>query len=191
MWIFNHQTNGRLKAARVFGISAQLTSGVWKMPRPLPPLDVFLKCLPAGWTAEFRKDAAPPHVQAYLEFPEEGLYQTNWNHQICYVPRPTNIQNVLIFLHECGHAHLHREQCRGYLHNPTRLEYEAEVFAIDAAQRLGIDVPLIMRERSRRYVAGYVKLDRKNGDPVYLPALQYAKGEGRHGILEEQRRMAA
>lgn len=93
--------------------------------------------VPAGFAVEYRKSLSgrcfydPPRI---------------------VTPRPVTRKAIYIFLHECGHAHLHRTGAR-----PKRPryveEFEAEQFAHAAMRAEGIAIPREMTERAKRYVS--------------------------------------
>lgn len=100
---------------------------------------IALKYVPDGWTVEYRKSLSG------RAWGDKKLIQT---------PRPVTRRALHIFLHECGHAHLHfngKKQKR-YIE-----EYQAEQFAFEIMRKEGIAIPRQSLERAKRYVARKIK----------------------------------
>lgn len=96
---------------------------------------IALKYVPEGWTVEYRKSLSG------------RAYGTR---KLIQAPRPITRRALHIFLHECGHAHLHfngKKQKR-YIE-----EYQAEQFAFDTMRKEGVAIPRQSLERAKRYVA--------------------------------------
>ena len=68
-------------------------------------------------------------------------------------PLPKTRKALYVFLHECGHLHLHRRTSK----SRHRREYEAEVYAHCRMQEAGIEVPESMTENARRYIAWKIR----------------------------------
>jgi hypothetical protein len=76
--------------------------------------------------------------------------------KVIVVPRPRTRKALYIFLHECAHAHLHRNGSRGRVPRHVE-ELEAEQWAHARMREAGIRVPRAMTKRAKRYVARKIK----------------------------------
>jgi hypothetical protein len=76
------------------------------------------------------------------------------------VPRPDSIENLLVYLHECAHFVLHRndETTPVYLK-----EFQAETWARDKIRRAGITLPDELLLGCRRRAANDIRCALKNG----------------------------
>ena len=68
-------------------------------------------------------------------------------------PLPKTRKALYVFLHECGHLHLHRKTSK----SRHRREFEAELYAHCRMQEAGIEVPESMTENARRYIAWKIR----------------------------------
>jgi hypothetical protein len=79
-----------------------------------------------------------------------------------YVPYVCDTFSLYVFLHEVGHAKLHR-----FSKNPTHVdEYEAEMFAHKALRECGFSVPRYATQSAKRYVWEEILKDRMKGLPI-------------------------
>lgn len=109
---------------------------------------IGMKCLPEGWTYEFRKRLT-------------GVCWPKRKH--IAGPRPVTRKSLYIWLHECAHAHLHGPSCRKTRHVK---EYEAERWAHETMRANGVPVPKVMTERAKAYVARRVAEAERRGTKV-------------------------
>ena len=70
------------------------------------------------------------------------------------VPRPDSIENLLIYLHECAHFVLHRDEEKSPIYTK---EFQAETWAIDKIQMGGLSLPDELLLRSRRRTANEIR----------------------------------
>ena len=116
--------------------------------------------LPPGWTyGAFRKS-----LTGYVTIRDKFLVG----------PKPVTRKALYIWLHECGHAHLHpRHGCK-----PSHvMEYEAEQWAHATMRANGIPVPKSMTDRAKRHVANKIRqAERRGAKSINQQAKAYSKG---------------
>jgi hypothetical protein len=96
-------------------------------------------------------------------------------------PRPRTRKALYIFLHECAHAHLHRNGNRGRVPRHVE-ELEAEQWAHARMREAGIRVPRAMTKRAKRYVARKIKQAIARGAKHIDPqARRYVRISGSNG----------
>lgn len=105
---------------------------------------IAMQYVPEGYTVEYRKSLSGRH------FGKRMLIQA---------PRPVTRKSLYIFLHECAHAHLHRN-CKPPVHV---MEMQAEKWAHDKMREHGVAVPRSMTLRAKRYVARKIRRARRAG----------------------------
>src|SRR5262245_55504070 len=94
---------------------------------------IAMQYVPEGYTVEYRKSLSGRH----------------WGkRELIQAPRPVTRKALYIFLHECAHAHLHRDH-RKKVHV---MEMEAEKWAHEKMREHGIAVPRKMTTRAKAYV---------------------------------------
>lgn len=128
--------------------------------------------LPAGWTVSYRKS-----LSGRCHHSEKRLA----------APRPITRNALFIFLHECGHAHLHDDAAGRRMdgkRKPTHVvEYEAEMWAHAAMREHGIPVPKKMTERGKAYVAWKIKQALARGaKTIDADAATYARVVNNHAL---------
>ena len=120
---------------------------------------IGMAALPEGWTYEFRKQLSG---RAYLDS------------RRIEAPKPVTRKALYIWLHECGHAHLHVGS-RKARHVE---EMEAEKWAHEKMRANGVPVPKAMTARAKRYVARKIKQAQARGAKrIDAEAQAYAKPE--------------
>jgi hypothetical protein len=105
---------------------------------------IAMQHVPEGWTVEYHKP-----LSGCCRF-EQKLIET---------PRPVTRKGLYIFLHECGHAHLHRDGGKAR----HVMEMEAERWAHDRMREHGIAVPRSQTKRAKQYVAWQIRRDIAGG----------------------------
>jgi hypothetical protein len=106
--------------------------------------------VPEGYTVEYRKSLSGRH------YGKRKLIQA---------PRPVTRKSLYIFLHECAHAHLHRER------KPKAhvREMEAERWAHEKMREHGIAAPRDMTRRAKSYVARKIEQAKRCGAQADQP----------------------
>ena len=101
--------------------------------------------LPEGWTYSFRK----------------GLTGAcSWRKKHIAAPKPVTRKSLYIWLHECGHAQLHKARGKTPRHAE---EYEAERWAHARMREHGVAVPRAMTLRAKAYVGRKIEQAEKRG----------------------------
>jgi hypothetical protein len=124
-------------------------------------------CLPPGWkVVRYRKN-----LSGYCDH----------HNKVIVAQRPRSRRALYIFLHECAHAHLHRN---GRGRSPRHVEeHEAEQWAHAAMRGAGIAVPRSMTKRARAYVGRKIKQALARGAKRIDPAARrFANERGGHGV---------
>ncbi|SRR6266566_7328961 len=94
---------------------------------------IVMQYVPEGYTIEYRKSLSGRH----------------WvKRKLIQAPRPVTRKALYIFLHECAHAHLHRDH-RQKVHI---MEMEAEKWTHEKMREHGIAVPRKMTTGAKAYV---------------------------------------
>lgn len=101
---------------------------------------IAMNWLPEGWTVQYRKSLSGRCY--YLK-------------QMIVAPKPVTRRALHIFLHECGHAHLHGPS-KKHVRVHVR-EMEAEQFAFDKMREAGVAIPDKSRARAKSYVRRKIK----------------------------------
>jgi hypothetical protein len=99
---------------------------------------IAMMYVPEGWTIEYRKSLSGRCLI---------------KKKIIQAPRPVTRRALYVFLHECGHAHLHLDG-RKKRHVE---EMEAEKFAHEKMREHGIAVPRKETKEAKRYVARQIR----------------------------------
>jgi hypothetical protein len=119
---------------------------------------IAMQYVPEGYRVEYRKSLSGSHYGG-----ETKLIQA---------PRPVTRKSLYIFLHECAHAHLHRDR-RPKAH--VR-EMEAEKWAHERMREHGVPVPRSMTKRAKRYVARKIRqAERCGAKSIDRDAARFAK----------------
>lgn len=131
------------------------------------------KHLPRGWTVKWKRGRKFPGER----FKDAGEYirgVTYFDKKQILCIEPVSYENLAIFLHECGHAHIHTRDIDD-IDWLAEQEYEAEQFAIKAMRAMGIPVPRSFIKRGREYIRDCVEEapDIQHSDEV----LKYAYGK--------------
>lgn len=117
---------------------------------------IAMRYVPEGYTVEWRKSLSGRHYGGA---------------KLIQAPRPLTRKSLYIFLHECAHAHLHRDR-RPKAH--VR-EMEAEKWAHEKMREHGIAVPRTMTRRAKQYVARKIRQAKRSGAKSIDPrAARYA-----------------
>jgi hypothetical protein len=86
----------------------------------------------------------------------------DWGSKTLFVPVVCDDYSLHVYLHEVGHARLHRRSTA-----PSHVcEYEAEHWAFAALRAAGFKVTSLIRRSSKDYVAEEIKKDRLLGLPI-------------------------
>ena len=135
-----------------------------RMPEPeQPPLETKIgESETSSYQDLFCKIAkkhTPPDVRVIWKDPLESYDgKADQNTREMFVPHPDSMENLLIYLHECAHFFLHRndEAMPYYLK-----EFQAETWALDKMQAEGLTLPdeLVLASQKRIYndIRGAVK----------------------------------
>jgi hypothetical protein len=108
---------------------------------------IAMQYVPEGWTVEYHKSLSGSC------WPARKRIQA---------PRPVTRKSLYIFLHECAHAHLHRDS--GMWGKPRHvIEMEAERWAHERMREHGIAVPRSQTKRAKQYVASQIGRDVAGG----------------------------
>jgi hypothetical protein len=92
--------------------------------------------------------------------------------KIIQAPRPVTRKALYVFLHECAHAHLHRDG--GKARHVE--EMEAERWAHERMRKNGVAVPRSQTKRTKQYVASQIGRDVAGGALTIDPqARRYAR----------------
>jgi hypothetical protein len=112
-----------------------------------------------GLFCKIAKKNTPPDVQVIWKDPLESYDgKVDYNTGELFVPHPDSMENLLVYLHECAHFILHRndESTPCYLRN-----FQAETWALDTMQAEGLTLPeelvLASRKRTNYDIRGAVK----------------------------------
>jgi hypothetical protein len=105
---------------------------------------IAMQYVPEGYTIEYRKSLSGRHYSGK---------------RLIQAPRPVTRKSLYIFLHECAHAHLHRDR-RPKAH--VR-EMEAEKWAHEKMREHGVPVPRSMTERAKSYVGRKIRQAQQAG----------------------------
>jgi hypothetical protein len=102
----------------------------------------------------------PPNVRVrYVEASESSAIANNTTGEMI-VPRPNSIENLLIYLHECAHFVLHRDDEK----TPRYLkEFQAETWALDKIQAEDLILSDELLLMSRKRIANDIRGALKNG----------------------------
>jgi hypothetical protein len=105
---------------------------------------IAMSYVPEGYTIQYRKNLSGRH------YSKKKLIQA---------PRPVTRKALYIFLHECAHAHLHRDR------KPKAhvREMEAEQWAHKRMREHGIAVPRDMTQRAKEYVGRKIRQAQRSG----------------------------
>ena len=106
----------------------------------------------------FKGKATPPKGKRSLDFKTtvgSTCFETS---TITSVPID-NRYGLYVFLHECGHAHLHHKDSHDQWAGAPEweIEYEAETYAIKAMRSAGLSVPQKVLDEARDYVASLLE----------------------------------
>ena len=114
--------------------------------------EIMRSYLPAGWKVDHPKSALIQNLGG------QCFFRTRTLHCAPVVDDYT----LMTFLHEVGHAVLHRPRFEfGHVQ-----EFEAEQFAIEAMRKRGLRVTRSMLEHGKKNVLAHVVRDRRNGKPI-------------------------
>jgi hypothetical protein len=105
---------------------------------------IAMQYVPEGWTVEYRKTLS-------------GL--CIFDRRVIQAPRPVTRKALYIFLHECAHAHLHREGGKAR----HVMEMEAERWAHEQMRAHGIAVPRRQTQGAKWNVARQIRRDVAGG----------------------------
>lgn len=108
--------------------------------------------LPAGWVA-----ASTESLDKNLD----GL--CNWDRKLIFCPTIKTVYNLCVFLHEVYHANHHEAEARSLNPRQHLMEYEAEMWSMKKAQRLGYRVTPYITMNARMNVRMAIRRDRKAG----------------------------
>lgn len=112
---------------------------------------IAMKYVPEGYTIKYRKSLTGRHYGGA---------------KLIDAPRPVTRKSLYIFLHECAHAHLHRDR-RPPVHV---MEMEAEQWAHRIMRENDVAVPKSMTVRAKAYVRRKIKRAVMNGTKSIDPA---------------------
>lgn len=85
-----------------------------------------------------------------------GLAYTGSKGWLIVVPTQTTLRRFMVLAHEVGHQELHRPERRERKVQRWQEEFEADAFALDAADRLGLLGDDLARTAANEIVAGWV-----------------------------------
>jgi hypothetical protein len=98
-------------------------------PGTMDSLEIFYK---------IAQDNTPTNVRVRYMDASESCGIANHATGEMTVPRPDSIENLLIYLHECAHFFLHKDDAT----RPTYLkEFEAETWALKKMEAAGLSLP--------------------------------------------------
>jgi hypothetical protein len=121
---------------------------------------IAARYLPRGYTVEYRKG--------------RGMHYGG--RQLIRTPRPVTVKSLYMFLHECAHAYLHTGS--GRRQSPRHVqEMEAELWAHAKMRENGIEVPVEITERAKRYVAFKIMQAERRGAKNIDPRARSFAGE--------------
>jgi len=122
-----------------------------------------------------RREAAERYLALGMSYLPEGYTFTFRNRLTgCHwgdrrhieAPKPVTRKALYIWLHECAHAQLHRNNGKVPRHVE---EYEAEMWAHARMREHGIPVPHEMTLRAKRYVARKIRQAERAGAKTIDP----------------------
>jgi len=118
---------------------------------------------PVGWVIEYR---------------ERLTGRCYYRQKKIATPRPTTLLRLHIYLHECGHAHLHARGGRSG--KPVhRIEYEAETWAFSKMRQAGIEPDPASVERAKASVRRQIRPGIKcGGQWIDVEAAQWSDWTG-------------
>jgi hypothetical protein len=103
----------------------------------------------------------PRDVQVIRKDPSDSYDgMADQNRGQMFVPKPDSMENLLIYLHECAHFSLHRndESTPYYLK-----EFQAETWALDKMQAEGLTLPDELVLASHKRIYNNIRGAAKNG----------------------------
>jgi hypothetical protein len=108
---------------------------------------IAMQYVPEGYTIEYCKSLSGGHCGA---------------RKLIVAPRLVTRRSLYVFLHECGHAHLHRD---GGKWGKSRhvIEMEAERWAHEKMREHGVAVPRAESTEAKRNVARQIRRDIAGG----------------------------
>jgi hypothetical protein len=108
---------------------------------------IAMRYVPEGYTIEYCKSLSGGHCGS---------------RKLIRAPRPITRRALFVFLHECGHAHLHRD---GGQWGKSRhvIEMEAERWAHERMRENGIAVPRLESVCAKQNVARQIRRDIAGG----------------------------
>lgn len=106
---------------------------------------IAMQYVPEGYRVEYRKSLSGRHYGGDMK--------------LIQAPRPVTRKSLYIFLHECAHAHLHRD----YKPKAHVREMEAEKWAHEKMREHEIAVPRSMTVRAKGYVARKIRQAKRSG----------------------------